>query len=157
MIRPFRERHRQVFTILAVILPAAFAIGVAARRPVSAIEPLPAVLRPEPFTSPTMIWSRDDLFAKTRVRVALLREQGKTGALAVRLFARAAFVKPDLLVYWSASEVKDKLPHDAALLGAFSGSVPLRLPSEHSATGSLILYSLADGEVVEVSKPVAIP
>ena len=65
-------------------------------------------------------------------------------------------MKPDLLVYWLAGSVRvtGKLPDQAVLLGAFQPSVALPLPQNAAATGgSLVLYSLADQEVVDASAP----
>jgi hypothetical protein len=60
----------------------------------------------------------------------------------------------DLLAYWVAGHppVTDKLPTEQ-LLGAFVGG-PLVLPAEAATTdGSLILFIMADQEIVDVSKP----
>jgi hypothetical protein len=86
----------------------------------------------------------------------LLRESGGTDRLAVELFAAKDFVKPDLLVYWARGKaaVADALPEDAILLGTFSSSA-FRLPQEATqAEGFLVLYSLADNEIVDRSKPI---
>ena len=157
MIRSLRQRHRHVFAVLTVILPAVLVAGVAARRPVPAIESLPDALMPKAATFTGKVWSRDDLFSKSAVRVVLQREREK-GAFAVQLSVSEKFIEPDLLVYWSAgsSGATKNLPDDAVLLGVFNGSLPLRLPSERSVIGTLILYSLADGEIVDISKPVTL-
>ena len=66
------------------------------------------------------------------------------------------FVKPDLIVYWVAGNpnLTDKLPDNARLLGSFTSSVALSLsPDAGPDIGVLVLYSLADQEIVEVSKP----
>jgi hypothetical protein len=105
------------------------------------------------------IWSRDDLFTKAPVKVVLLRERANAGRFAVQLSAPATFAKPDLLVYWTIerAEVKDRIPDNAILLGPFGGSAPVQLPGESVLTpGVLVLYSLADGEVVEVSKTISL-
>jgi hypothetical protein len=64
------------------------------------------------------------------------------------------------MVYWVAgnSNATDTLPDTAQLLGAFSSISSLALSAD-SATqnGRLVLYSLADNEVVEVSQPFSIP
>ena len=72
------------------------------------------------------------------------------------LTAAGDFVKPDLIVYWAAgnSSPADKLREDATLLGSFSaGALPLPAESA-SMEGRLILFSLADNKVVDVSRPV---
>jgi hypothetical protein len=49
------------------------------------------------------------------------------------------------------------LPGNAQLLGAFNSSSALVLPAEAATqTGVLILYSLADNEIVDVSKPIRV-
>ena len=156
MIRPLRQGHRRIFAMLAIILPAAFAMGVAARKPVPKVEGLPAALMPPATSFPATIWSRNDLFSKVRIPAVLLRERADTGRYAIQLCVPAAFTKPDVLVYWCpvATVSKDSIPDDALFLGPFSGSTPRQLPGGiSSAPGSLILYSLANGEVVDVSKP----
>ena len=68
------------------------------------------------------------------------------------------FVKPDLIVYWVAGSpnVTDKLADNARLLGAFNSSLALSLsPEAGPGSGVLVLYSLADQEIIEVSKPFA--
>jgi len=156
MIRPLRQGHRRIFAMLAIILPATFAIGVAARKPVPTVEGLPAALMPSATSFPATVWSRNDLFSKAPIPVSLLRERADTGRYAIQLFVPAAFAKPDVLIYWRpvANISKDSIPDDAVFVGPLSGSTPRPLPGEiSSAPGSLILYSLANGEVVDVSKP----
>jgi hypothetical protein len=106
---------------------------------------------------PVSEWERTGLFAKSPIQVRLLRENPNHGSLAVAFSAaRDYFIKPDLMVYWVAGDppVNDRLPDQAKLLGGFdSGDLPL--PAEAAATnGVLVLYSLADHEIVEVSRPV---
>lgn len=74
----------------------------------------------------------------------------------MELSAVKEFVKPDLIVYWISGnpEITGKLPDNALLLGAFSASA-LSLPATAaSESGALVLYSLANNEIVAVSKPV---
>jgi hypothetical protein len=53
--------------------------------------------------------------------------------------------------------LSDILPDAAQLLGAFSSSSALALPENLTMqNGALLLYSLADNEIVEVSKPFSI-
>jgi hypothetical protein len=156
MIRPLRQRHARIFAVLAVSLPVAFAVGVAARKPVPTIETLPAALKPETAAFTAIIWSHNDFFSKTPIRAVLLRENAETGRYAIQLFASAHFAKPDLLIYWSRGFNKsgNEIPDGAVLLGVLGESVPMQLPVEiSSGSGTLVLYSPADGEVVDVSKP----
>jgi len=153
MILPLRQRHRRVFAVLGVLLPIAFVIGIAARKPIPrrAVPSLLAALR----DSETEVWNRSDLFPKIPVRVRLLRGPMQS-FYAVEFLPAREFVKPDLLVYWvaDAPNLADKLPDSARLLGAFNASRPLQLPGDvTSGVGVLLLYSLADNEIVDASKP----
>lgn len=154
MILPLRQRHRQMFAVFGVLLPLAFAVGIVARRTVPPIATLPPELSAATQTFTAAEYERDDLFAKSQVKVRLWRDLAK-GQLAVGLVAPKDFLKPDLIVYWVAGQPKvtDKLPANAVLLGSFVAS-PLALPTEAATQqGLLILFSLANQEIVDVSKP----
>jgi hypothetical protein len=154
MILSLRQCHRRVFAVLSVLLPLVFAIGIAARKPIPlrAMPSLAADLR----GSETEVWYRSDVFSKIPVGVRLLR--GPMSSFhAVGFSVGKGFAKPDLLVYWVAADarVSDVLPDNARLLGGFNSSVHLQISSEDNQSGGqLILYSLADQQVVDVSKPI---
>ena len=61
--------------------------------------------------------------------------------------------KPDVLVYWAAGKetAVEGLPDNARLLGALSNHLPLPTDAR-GETGRLVLYSLADHELVAVSR-----
>jgi len=66
------------------------------------------------------------------------------------------FAEPDLLVYWLPGSPKpaNGVPDDARLLGAFSAPA-LPLPGQATKSdGVILLYSLADSRIVDVSRPV---
>lgn len=155
MIRPLRIRHRRVFAVLGVLLPVAFGVGIAARQPVPEMNTLPARLAGEPSPDAILIKQFNDLFTKEPIQVMLMKEDGGAGRLAIRCSAGSHYAKPDLLVYWSITpNITATLPADAALLGAFT-ALRLRLPASASAAdGVLVLYSLANNEIVDVSRPV---
>jgi hypothetical protein len=156
MIRPLRQRHRRTFLALGIFLPMALAVGIAARKPLPEIKSLPYEINPAINSFAAEVWSRPDLFPRSPVQVRLLREQSGTGKFAVALSAAKDFVKPDLLVYWldGNPNVTDALPDDAILLGEFNAAqLPLPAPAE-TKYGLLVLYSLADNEIVGVSKPI---
>ena len=158
MIRPLRQRHRRMVIVLGVFLPIAFAVGIAARKSVPDMPALPKELVASPQTFAVTEWERADLFTKTPIQVRLLRESAGVAHFAVAFSAAKDFVKPDLIVYWVAGSpnLTDKLPDNARLLGAFDSSMALSLPPDAaSGSGALVLYSLADQEIVEVSKPFA--
>jgi hypothetical protein len=156
MTRTLRQRHRRIFAVLGVALPVAFIIGMAARTPVPAVDSLPGEIAGEPLRVAARQWSRDDLCTGTSIQAALVRERAGSGRFAVELTPPKDFARPDLLVYWMAggSTVTEAIPDDAILLGGLDGSVPLPFPpGSPPSNGMLILYSLADHEIVDVSKP----
>ena len=154
MILQLRQRHCRIFAVLTVLLPLLFVVGIALRRTVPQSETLPPELSPQTVTFTATGYERDDLFAKSPIRVRLFRDH-ESGVLAVGLNASKEFLKPDLMVYWASGNptTNDTLPSEAKLLGAFV-STTLMLPPETSTTdGRLILFSLANQEIVDVSKP----
>jgi len=157
MIRPLRQRHYQTFVALGFLLPLVFAFGIVARKPFPSMDSLPNELSATNQKFLVTEWERTDLFAKSPIHIRLLRENLNSGSLAVTFSAaKDYFIKPDLMVYWIAGQptVNDTLPDQAKLLGGFnSGTLPL--PPEAVATnGVLVLYSLADNEIVDVSKSI---
>lgn len=155
MILALRQRHRRMFAIIGVLLPITFFVGVIARQsvPMQAALPPELTTRVETFTATEMEWG--DLFAKSAVHVRLWREMS-SGRLAVGFSAPRNFLKPDLLVYWipGFSDLTNGLPENAILLGAFVAN-PLPLPPDATTTaGALLLFSVADQEIVDASKPV---
>lgn len=159
MIRSLRQRHRHAVIALGILLPVTYAIGLAARKPAPTISALPPALATVSPSFAAWLWKRDDLFAKTGVSVQLLREQATSGRFAFSFSAAKDFVKPDLLVYWlrGNAPATNSWPADAVLLGAFSQTV-LPVPDDVAkSSGSLILYSLADDEIVAGSAPFQLP
>ena len=82
--------------------------------------------------------------------------------LALEVTAADPVVRPDVLVYWVPGNPKmdDSLPGDAILLGAWTqdSANALDLPqAARAGKGKLMLYSLADHEIVNISKPFTIP
>jgi hypothetical protein len=156
MIRPLRHRHRWQVLALGILLPIAFVFGVLARKPVPAPAELPAELTPAPLPLGSLVWNRDHLFPKAPVSIRLWEQRNHSSSFAVVFSAPANFIKPDLMVYWldKNSDLYDGLPTNAILLGAF-GSAALPIP-DHAPSwgGEFVLYSLADGEVVDASQPI---
>ncbi len=154
MILPLRQRHRRTIAVLGVVLPIAFAIGIAARKPIPTVANLPAEFKVTLQPTVGGDWEYTDLFTNAPVRAHLLKNRTTDGRLAVFLSADKDFVKPDLLAYWLPAYPKsvDALPRDAVLLGSFN-STALPLPAQASKSdGVILLYSLADDEVVDVSR-----
>ena len=156
MIRPLRQRHRRMVIALGVFLPVASTVGIAARKLVPGMISLPKEMVALPQMFAVTEWERADLFTESPIQVRLLRERASAAHFGVEFSAAKDFVKPDLIVYWVAGSpnLTGTLPDNARLLGAFNSSVALPLsPDAGSSSGVLLLYSLADQEVVEVSKP----
>ena len=156
MIYPLRQSHHHIIIALGILLPVTFVVGIAARKPLPKVNTLPNEISPAINLFAAEVWSRADLFPKSSVRTRLLREQSGTGKFAVALSAAKDFVKPDLLVYWlnGNPNVTDALPDNAILLGAFNApQLPLPAAAEKT-NGLLALYSLADNEIVDISKPI---
>ena len=142
---------------LAVTLPAAFAVGIASRREVPTYRA--GVPGPDAEArNRSELWTRADLWEKKAIKTRLERIGSGAGQLAVELVSTDPIVRPDVLVYWVPGErkIQGPLPDDAFLLGSFQSSspIPLTLPGEATKqSGELVLYSLADQEVVATSKP----
>jgi hypothetical protein len=159
MIRPLRQRHRVMVIALTITLPAAFAVGIATRREVPAFRAgVPGQLAEAPIRSE--LWTRNDLWEKKTITTRLLRIGGSARQPLIELVATDLIARPDVLVYWVPGErkIQGALPDDAFLLGSFEQSNPSRLalpPEAEKQTGALVLYSLADHEIVAVSKTFA--
>jgi hypothetical protein len=140
--------------VLTLVLPVALAFGLAARKAAPTNVLTPGISGAVAGYNDVQ-WRRDDLFPKAPLRGELFREHPGAGRFALKLSARGDFLKPDVLVYWAAGNAApmDKLAGDAILLGAF-GSAFLPLPEVAAISpGVLILYSLADQEIIDVSRP----
>jgi len=140
---------------LGITLPIVFSIGIAARRPVPSMASLPGELRTFSRGSAATVWERSELFAKAPIQARLLRESAKSDRFALELSGPKDFVNPDLIVYWAvgSSRITEALPNNARLLGTFGLAVFTLLPNTPSEEGSLVLYSLANNEIVDVSQP----
>jgi hypothetical protein len=156
MIRSLRQRHRQIVAVLGIMLPIAFAAGLAARKPISVMNSISDLSGAKTIPFQNQEWRRADLFSNSPVQVHLLRERAGSGAFAIAFTTITDFLKPDLLVYWANGTlaISNALPDDSTLLGEFSTNDDLPLPAIANATnGVLILYSLGDHAIVDVSKP----
>src|ERR1051326_4502049 len=148
MTRRLRQRHRAAVCALAILLPLAFAGGLAARRSVPVLPSAPAGLENSGSRFDTTAWSRTDLWPARKAVTALRRDSG--GSLAVELTV-PDLTGPDVLVYWApATEAaRARLPAGARLLGVLAGRAPLPVPEGLRGTsGYLLLYSLADHEIL---------
>jgi hypothetical protein len=152
MIRPLRQRHRVIVCTLCVLLPVAFATGIAARKPVPVAANVPLGLAGQANDFGNAVWTKTDIWPGQRIITSLRRDDA--GSVAVELIFHE-LAKPDVLVYWAAGKeaAAEGLPDNARLLGALSNRSPLSIPAEQRGeAGRFVLYSLADHEVVAVSK-----
>lgn len=152
MTRSLRQRHRRIVCTLAVVLPVAFAAGLLARRPVPMAASAPPGLLEPSGRLDSVAWRKEHLWPGHRIITTLRRDPA--GAASVEL-EPGDLAKPDVLAYWvgGGNSVGTGLPDNARLLGALSSLLPLRIPADARAeTGRLMLYSLADQEVVAVSR-----
>lgn len=158
MIRPLRQRHRVMISTLSVIIPAAFALGISTRKeiPVAPSRPNASAAESGNYTE---LWNRNDLWEKISIRTRLLKSLSNPQGLAVELTSNKQIARPDLLVYWIPGQVpmSNSLPDSAFLLGSFDQSASILFPLPAQAIhqrGALMLYSLADHEIVAVSRSV---
>jgi hypothetical protein len=152
MIRPLRQRHRVIVCSLGVLLPVAFAAGVAARKPVPVAANVRLELAGQRNDFGSVVWTKADIWPRQHIITSLRRDAANS--LAVELIL-GDLAKPDVLVYWAAGKeaAVDSLPDTARLLGNLLNRSPLPLPPNvRGEAGRLILYSLADHEVVAASK-----
>lgn len=156
MITSLRKGHRSIFTALGIVLPVVFVIGLYERKPLPIMESLPAGLVANRPASSSPILVKTCAFAHGSASAKVFGS--RTGRdLTVQVSIGAEPEKPDVLVYWVPGSPSglDKIPAGAFLLGEL-GSQPLSLPAGEQSAGVLMLYSLADGEVIDVSNPIAL-
>jgi hypothetical protein len=97
---------------------------------------------------------------KKQLRTRLLTDSTES-SLTLEVTSLEIVVKPDTLLYWIPGnpEINESLPNDAVLLGGWMQDPvrPLNVPtSAKGSQGRLILYSLADHEIVNVTKSLTI-
>ena len=159
MILPLRKRHRAMVLALGTFLPAVFIFGITSRHSVPLLPTWPSNLRTQLAQAYEAVWMREDLWEKSQLRTRLLTDSAQS-TLELEVTAPEPVIKPDMLLYWVAGnpEINESLPKDSVLLGAWMQDPANTLPVPQVAKasqGRLILYSLADHEIVNVSKPFA--
>lgn len=150
MIRQLRQRHHSILVGISTLLPIAFAAGLAARNPV----PPQTTMSGKASNSLRILSERPDLW-RADIQTRVLVDVAALDKLAVSLTPKSMLMKADILVYWvnGGKESIATLPDQAVLLGALVPETPLPLPDLGTGeNGVLLLYSLADQEIVAVSK-----
>lgn len=153
MIRPLRRRHRLVMCALGIVLPLALIAGIAARRPAPMMMSVPPELAGKATILGKVVWTSADVWPSQPIITSLRR--ATNGSVAVE-FTFHELVKPDVLVYWAPGKeaAGEGLPDNARLLGALVNRIPLPIPSDlRGKAGRFVLYSLAEHEVIAMSKP----
>src|SRR5262245_39140425 len=161
MIRPLRQRHRAMVVALGAFLPAAFIFGIASRHSVPLLPALPSNLPHQPAEAYEAMWMREDLWEKSQLRTRLLTDSARS-TLELEVTAQEPVIKPDMLLYWIAGnpEINESLPNDTVLLGAWMQDPvkPLTVPAAaRNSQGRLLLYSLADHQIVNITKSFTLP
>jgi hypothetical protein len=150
-----RQQHRIAVAALAVILPAALGSGLALRQPI-VLSQLQGLSLP-PNTYGPISWTNYTLWPDKQIATYLRRGEART--VAVEL-AWSTFHEPDLLLYWVPGKKPQlaSLPSEARFIGSVQPNKVLPLPLEiRGPTGMLVLYSLANHEVVAASSGFVIP
>lgn len=152
MIRPLRQRHRIIISVIAVLLPIVFMAGIAARKTIPDMEIPAAIAQPQP-DFPRLVFEKDGFWPALEVTVRVFADSIPPANLAVELQPQNYIKMPDILIYWSASQPasSEQLPETAYLVGTLSGLGKRRflLPSSAiESDGTLILYSLARQEMI---------
>ena len=154
MIRPLRARHRRMIVVLAIAVPTLFGLGLRARRAIPPIVNLPAALEAPVFDDDAVIVSQSKQIPGA-MGVTIRRLRPAVAGGAERLFVEITEDphRPELLAYWAAQGAAPGmgLPEDARLLGPLLPTVAALydLPASGDVPGTLVLYSLAQAEVVD--------
>lgn len=148
MIQPLRTVHRRMFIVLAGVLPLILGAGLKMRHPVRSAEPdrLTANQGFKRLNQVTVIWANNTF--DTKLDPAPLDRW----YVHITLKPLRDLNEPDLLLYWTSSVASDSRDLTAAhLLGQFSPgkSYSLAAGTQHV---SLVLYSLAHGEILDTAR-----
>ena len=137
MIGPLRRRHRRTMVALAVLVPAGFWLGIAARPdwPGGAAAAAPDAAGME---------------AEGMEPLEGLGLLAAVGPRTLELLPTEDLQRPDVLVYLSGEPGPHAaLPADAHLLGGLKGLEPRAFPlPDGASTRTLVLFSLGHQEVV---------
>lgn len=154
MIRSLRQRHRSIWIVLLVLLPAGFVAGIAMRRDVATAPP-PESLSAEPPGDWRSAGTLEQFWPELGVNAHLFDVSSTADTppgRGIALSGPSALGIADPLLYWSATAPSGAaLPADAHLLGSITMPVSPRFPLPSQATdtaGNLIVYSMGHQEVV---------
>lgn len=153
MIQPLRTAHRRIFIVLAGVLPVILGAGLRVRPHVPLATP-DAVTGNQfsvRLSQPTAAWAKDSF------DLEFYSEPGGPKGVRIVLKPHRGLNEPDLLLYWTSQASTDAPDLNGAnLLGPFRPSISYSLPTG-TERGSLVLYSLAHHEIVDVARIKGLP
>ena len=146
MIQSLRTVHRRSFVSLAVLLPAILVVGLASRHRSTVAQ---AANGASGYIS-EKIGAR---WEKNAIATELYSESANSEQTYVVLNPGIELLEPDLLLYWTDSDNSvQALSPNARLLGPFNPGEKYLLRSNEARSGRLVLYSLANGAVVDQAR-----
>lgn len=150
MIAPLRRRHLLMTSALLVAVPAVLVLSLRVRPSAPLVRQLPGELSadlPGQLGQDPAQTRLGHLFAGHDISV-VASTGGGGGVLTLR--SPGPLVHPDVLLYWTPTEVSDRLPDTAILLGAYAGRArSFPLPEQVAGNeGFLVLYALAHQVVI---------
>jgi hypothetical protein len=150
MIQPLRNIHRRVFIALAALLPLILVAALKARHPFPVVSTamLSVPQYSPPLKQPSVAWNKNSFDTE------FYADPNNAEGLLVVLRPRRDLDDPDLLLYWAAGNSPGI--NAAHLLGSFRAGNAYSLPVEIDR-GSLVLYSLAHGEIVDSASIEGLP
>lgn len=142
MIRSLRARHRAIFVLLAVLVPAGYAAALLDRRapPPASVWPGEGLPGASEGARRTVMWSQVELLTEIA--------RGDDGALRVRALSWSEPAPPGLALYWSAVDPAGDLPDGARFVGALGPAAREFTLRDVAGGGWLVLYSLGHGETL---------
>ena len=152
MIRSLRKRHMATFSVLLVVLPLLYALALSVRSEPKSVDELPAFGDDAAAFSVVLAERAHDSSA-FKATTRIVADQSPAGQIRLEIALHANIEAPDMLLYWSASDVESggQLPSNAYLLGSLQAASRQQVPLPSAARekdGRLILYSLGHQEVV---------
>jgi hypothetical protein len=141
MIQPLRARHRWMMPFVGMIALVGLIAGVSARVTMPVMDQIPGEISLSTEHLQEGLWGA--------LPLSTAWGMDKKGRPTVTLKPNESLLYPELLVYWHTGTWNGKIGEQATLLGTLSGINARRfvMPSKK---GTLVLYSLAQGEVVAV-------
>jgi len=147
MIQPLRTLHRRAFIILAGVLPLILSAGLIERHRVPAAKSRPLTTDPRI----TGLHQTTVVSAKNTFEAKLASAPVDSGLVHFALVPLRELHEPDLLLYWTSPAAQPGDLTSAHLLGAFTPEKSYLLPAG-TGQGSLVLFSLAHGEIVDTAR-----